>query len=425
MVAGTSSKLSGVFRSCWGAIRKIARLAWWPFRLAGMLLVGIFGRLNWQRPAWLAFVFAGFTTASGWIKRDPRRAAKYGLIILALLIAGGGAWYGYSLIPKPELVTLQASNPPRTQLENDDAKPQPLIVRFSASAAPLDKVGKEVEGLRMSPGIAGRWIWRDDSTLAFEPGVDWPVGQTINVSFDKKLLAASVRLDKYSFDFQTAPFAMNIRSAEFFQDPVDPNLKKAIVEVGFSHPVAPEEFEKRVTLRMQGQSSGVMGIGGETTPFTVSYDKKKLSAFIHSSPLPIPKKDSSLGVKIDAGVLAQSGGRGASNALEQQVAIPGLFSLRIASAGMVLVNNERYEPEQVLTLETSATVREDDMNSRIEAWVLPVYNPETPPSGTPAQRKYPYYWNNVQMIGEQLLKQSDKLVLNPIPAEQENTTNLG
>lgn len=425
MVAGTSRKLSGVFRSCWGAIRMAAKLAWWPFRLVGMLFSSLFGRLHWEQPAWLDFIFVGFAIAFGWIKRNPRRAAKYGLITLALLIAAGGAWYAYSLIPKPELVTLQASNPPRTQLENDDAKPQPLIVRFSASAAPLDKVGKEVEGLRMSPGIAGRWIWRDDSTLAFEPGVDWPVGQTVNVNFDKKLLAASVRLDKYSFDFQTAPFAMNIRSAEFFQDPVDPNLKKAIVEVGFSHPVAPEEFEKRVTLRMQGQSSGVMGIGGETTPFTVSYDKKKLSAFIHSSPLPIPKKDSSLGVKIDAGVLAQSGGRGASNALEQQVAIPGLFSLRIDSAGMVLVNNERYEPEQVLTLETSATVREDDMNSRIEAWVLPVYNPETPPSGTPAQRKFPYYWNNVQMIGEQLLKQSDKLVLNPIPAEQENTTNLG
>jgi len=427
MVAGTSRKLFGVFRSCWGAIRKTARLAWWPFRLVGMLFSFLFGRIHWEQPVWLILVFAGFAKMFGWLKRNPRRAAKYGLITFVLLIAAGGAWYGYSLIPKPELVTLEVTNPPRTELENDDAKPQPLIVHFSASAAPLDKVGKGVDGLRINPGIAGRWIWRDDRTLAFEPGVDWPVGQTVNVSFDKKLLAASVRLDKYSFDFRTAPFEMKVQSAEFFQDPVDPNLKKAIVEVGFSHPVAPEEFEKRVTLRMKGQSSGVMGIGGETTPFTVTYDKKKLTAFIHSALLPIPKKDSFLNVKVDSGVLAQSGGRGASDALEDQVAIPGLFSLNVNSASMILVNNERFEPEQVLTLETSATVNENDMNNRIEAWVLPVYNPETPPGqqpgGTSAQRKYPFYWSNVQQIGDQLLRQSDKLVLNPIPAEQENTAS--
>lgn len=400
-------------------ILKLPKLVLWPFRLIGILFGGLFGHVQWQRPVWMALSRRGVSLAFNWGKSNPRKFAKYSAIMLATFAAVGGVWYAYSLIPKPELVTFQVYAPPRTQVETDNAKPNPLIVVFSQSAAPLDKVGKEISGLRISPNVAGHWSWRNDTTLAFDPSADWPVGQEFDVSFDRELITQSVRVDKYSFNFETAPFEMSINSSEFYQDPTDPNLKKAIITVGFSHPVATEEFEKHVSLRLQGQRSGVLGIGGETTPFTVTYDKKKLTAFIHSAPLPIPPKDTELTVKVDSGVNAQSGGHGSREALEQEVTVPGLFSLRVNSANILLVNNERYEPEQVLMLETSATVQENDMKNRVEAWVLPVYNPETPLD----QRKNPYYWGNVQQIGEQLLKQSETLKLNAIPAEREYTTS--
>ena len=401
------------------AILWLPKLVLWPFRLIGMLFGALFGRVQWQRPAWMAFSRKGASIAFNWGKANPRKFAKYSSIVVVTLAALGGAWYAYSLIPKPELITFQVYAPPRTQVENENYKPNPLIVRFSQSAAPLEKVGKEVGGLRISPNLAGRWSWRNDTTLAFEPNSDWPVGQKFDVDFDRELLTQSVRVDKYAFDFETAEFEMSINSSEFYQDPADPNLKKAIVTVGFSHPVATEEFEKRISLRLQGQRSGVLGIGGETTPFTVTYDKKKLTAYIHSAALAIPPKDTDLTVKVDSGVKAQSGGSGSRDALEQQVVVPGMFSLRVNSANILLVNNERYEPEQVLVLETSATVQENDMNNRVEAWVLPVYNPESPPD----QRKNPYYWGNVQQIGEPLLKQSEVLKLNAIPAEREYITS--
>lgn len=417
-MAGMRSKLAGAFGYSWRFFRKAIWLIWLPFRLIGWVANALFGSLHWQRPAWLRLLFKGFAKALDWIRANPRRSAKYGLSLFAVLAVAGGGWYAYSLIPRPQLISFSVTAPPRTQLENDDAKPQPLKISFSDPAAPLDKIGKETGGVRISPALEGRWLWINDSMLMFEPATDWPVGQKFNVSFDKKLLSETVRLDEYRFDFETAPFSMSILSSEFYQDPADQNLRKVIVGVSFTHPVASEEFEKSITLRMQGQRSGVMGIGGETTPFTVSYGKKKLSAFIHSAPLPIPQKDTHVDVKIDSGVHAQSGGNGADSA-SRQVSIPGLFSLRINSASMMLVNNERYEPEQVLTLETSATVHEDDMNSRIEAWLLPVYKPETPAE----QRKHPYYWGNTQEIGEPLLKASEKLALKPIPAELEHTTN--
>ncbi|MBK9161153.1 MAG: alpha-2-macroglobulin [Nitrosomonadales bacterium] len=395
----------------------ISKFALWIWKVCKLLLVALFGHWQWQSPSWGKFCYRGVLAALQWIKLNPRRFAKFSVIAISVLAAGWGAWYGYSLIPKPELITLQVIDPPRTQLENDDAKTEPLVIQFSASAAPLDMVGKEASGLHISPELEGRWSWRDDQTLIFEPAKDWPVGQTLKVSFKRNLLTQSVRVERYAFEFATAPFEMTIKSSEFYQDPTISELKKAIVSIGFSHPVAPESFEKRITLRMRGQSSGVLGMGGETTPFTVTYDKKKLAAFIHSAPLPIPPKDTTLTVKVDAGTTAQDGEGAGADALEQEVPVPGLFSLGIYSADMQLVNNERYEPEQVLTLTTSAAVHENDMKNRIQAWVLPVFNPETPVE----QRKRPYYWGNLAQIGDALLGQSDRLALTAIPAEREYT----
>ncbi|MDO8990968.1 MAG: alpha-2-macroglobulin [Sideroxyarcus sp.] len=398
---------------------KLSILLRLPFRLVGMLFGGVFGHLHWQRPAWVGLSFHGAAVAFNWGKSNPRKFAKYGGIAIAALGVVWGAWYAYSLIPKPELVSYDVYAPSRTEYELESYEPKPLIVRFSGSVAPLDKVGKEVTGVRISPEQPGRWSWLSDTTLEFKPNADWPVGQEFKVGFERELLAQTVRVEDYSFKFETAAFEMSINSSEFYQDPVDPNLKKAIVTVGFSHPVATEGFEKRISMRLQGQRSGVLGIGGETTPFSVTYDKKKLTAFIHSAPLPIPPKDTYLAVKVDSGVSAQSGGNDTDDALEQTISVPGLFSLNVDSAEMLLVNNERYEPEQVLMLETSATVDETDMKNRVEAWLLPVYNPETPLD----QRKNPTYWGDVKQIGEPLLKQSGKLALTAIPAEREYSTS--
>jgi len=390
----------------------------------GLALGWIFGQLSWQSPPWLGFLRRQFAALIAWMRANPRQTRRgvFGLIAAAAL--GSGGWYAWSLIPHPETLSFEVTDPPRTALEQDYASPEPLVVKFSASTAPLAKVEKALAaddtGLpRLNPAIVGQWTWIDDKTLSFQPKFDWPVGQSVEVTLGKPLHTDTVRLEKYSFSFNTAPFEMTIQSREFYQDPVDPNQKKAIVTVGFSHPVATEEFEKRVVLRQEGQKEGVLGVGGETTPFTVSYDRKKLTAYIHSSPLPIPRKDSFLDIKIDAGVKARKGGPATTAAASERVAIPGLFSLYMESADMVLVNNERFEPEQVLTLETSAPVHENEMRQKISVWVLPEFHPDTPAE----QRRSPHTWGNTQQVGEAVLKQAKPLALHAIPAEQENTSS--
>ena len=112
-----------------------------------------------------------------------------------------------------------------------------------------------------------------------------------------------------------------------------------------------------------------------TTRFTVAYDKLRLNAYVHSVALPIPKEATNLGLTLDKGVLAQAGGVPSQQALTAAVQVPGLYSLQVADAAVAVVTNERYEPEQVLTINSSQLVHEREMAKAVTAWLLPLQNP--------------------------------------------------
>ena len=111
-------------------------------------------------------------------------------------------------------------------------------------------------------------------------------------------------------------------------------------------------LEKRIKLERADQKTGILGIGGKGYPFTVSYDKYKGEAYIQSKPLEIPEKDTSMSHLRSTPACGPSGaGRGRPKASKRQVTIPGKYTLlRIDSAELSVVRNERYEPEQVLVV---------------------------------------------------------------------------
>src|SRR5256886_16006699 len=119
-------------------------------------------------------------------------------------------------------------------------------------------------------------------------------------------------------------------------------------------------------------------------------------------------------VTVDPGVRSSRGGPGTDQPLEQRVQVPGLFSLAVQGAQLTLVRNERYEPEQVLILSTSADVGEKDIQENVKAWVLPVYNPSTPAD----QRVRPFVWGRPEIIDPEILKASTPPTPTPAPAER-------
>ena len=394
----------------------IARLG----SLFGALLAAVFG--TWRAPVWmrwsgLQMQRAGTATATA-ARARPRVFGAAALAVVALAVGGYYSHAWWKARPQPVTVSLAVVNPPITDFLNAGA-PNALVVNFSKSVAPLALVGKEVTaGITTTPAVDGQWRWAGDRQLTFTPKAEWPVGAEYKAVIERSAIAPQVKLEQYDFTFASAAFQPSLRKAEFYQDPINPSIKKAVFEIGFTHPVNTAEFEKRVELRLAGQAEGVLGVGREKTAFTVSYDKLKLSAYVHSVVMPIPKEATTLGFTLEKGVAAQAGGALSKAALGGGVDVPGLYSMSVAGATVAVVTNERFEPEQVLVVNTSQLVHERELARNLLVWVLPLRNPDQKKED---QGTEPYPWSDASEVSANVLKAATKLDLFPVPAEQEHT----
>jgi hypothetical protein len=396
----------------WNALKEFAGIVreglGWVFR-------DMFGTVVWQSPPWYIAARLAVQRAIGWIKANRRLTASVAAGVVILAGAAGGGWWWYVHLPKPVEVAFNVREPARSRIEEKDWKPEPLTVNFQLSVALLAKAGKDIDsGIEMEPRLEGRWFWEGDKRLVFQPKADWPVGQTFSVLLSRKgLLSENVRLAKYRFEFKSARFQSLITQGEFYQDPIDPKLKKIVATVNFSHPVDGAEFEKRVALKLEGPFI----TPNTAIPFTVTYDKLKLNAYIHSASIEIPREQSAVDVSVDAGLMAARGGSRTENKQGRKVSVPGVYALHVRNANATLVNNEKLEPEQVLLLETSQTVHEKNFAQNLGVYALPIHHPDTRID----DRKHPYSWGGTAGIGPEILKLSERINLEAVPAEREYT----
>jgi alpha-2-macroglobulin len=381
----------------------------------------VFGRWSWEAPGWTRRAAAHGKAGDAWVRTHPRAAllGSTGFVIVFAALYWGHLWWEAQ--PKPVTIGAEVVAPGRTEIEAETPEgraPKPMYLRFSDTVAPLNRVGKTVaSGIDLSPAFAGEWHWESDRLLRFTPKKDWPIDEAFEVRVHKEALAPQIRLAQDRFSFRTAPFVVSLRDAGFHQDPVKPGLKKVLLHLSFSQPVDPAELEKRIELRLAGQTEGVFwGLGKETTEFSVTYDKLKLNAYVHSATLAIPSVDSSVNVRVESGVTGARGGK-SSESFARVVPVPGLHSLRIPSISTEVANNEREEPEHVLVLNSSATVHEKAMQGAVRAWILPLNRP----SERSRTREDPYWWP-MDQITDEVLKQSTPLKLDPIAAEREYST---
>ena len=399
----------------WAALVRAASKA-----LAGIawLSARVIGRWEWQPPSWMAWIGHGLAQGGRWLAADLRRAAAAVLLVLGLF----GGWYWYKTRPTPHYVTYNVTAPALTEWnERGIDTIHPLAIEFDESAAPLANVEKAVtKGVEISPAIAGEWYWVSDKNLEFRPKNDWPVDKSFTVTFARKVFfAPGVRLEETSFDFRSQPFAANISASQFYQDPRDPNLKKLVATVSFSHPVDTGEFEQHVSLILS-KDAEYLGLKPDSRNFSVVYDKFKLAAYIHSAALAMPRDDAPITLHVDKGIHAARGGNGTKLRLESTVVIPGRSSLRFSGLHMTLVDNARYEPEQILMMSSSSPVTEKALSGKVDAWVLPVRHPQ--------QRKEdpnPYNWSDPDQIGKDILALSQRLPLTYVASEQGGDTNHG
>ncbi len=369
------------------------------------------GRWEWQPPAWLPWIGGRLAQGFHYIAADAKRAAIFALVLMGAV--GGLVWYKNR--PVPHYVTYAITDPGLTEYSDKGIfSIKPLIVEFSESAAPLQQVDKTMAaGIGISPKMAGAWLWVSDKELRFTPKNDWPIGQAFTVSIARKgFLARGVLLEDYSFDFRSQPFSAKIAASQFYQDPRDPSLKKLVATVEFSHPVDAGQFEQRVSLAL-AKDAVYLGLKADSRSYTVVYDKFKLAAYIHSAALAMPRDDTPITLRVDKGVRAARGGNETKDRMEAVVTIPGRASLRFSGLRMTLVDNARYEPEQILLMNSSSPVAERALAGKVAAFLLPVRHPKQPKEDTK-----PYVWGDQSQVGKEILALSQPVPLSYVSSEE-------
>src|SRR5471032_1280327 len=120
-------------------------------------------------------------------------------------------------------------------------------------------------------------------------------------------------------------------------------------------------------------------------------------------------------VRVDAGVLAQRGGKGTIEPLVQTVNVPGLYGLAISEITTNVVSNENGDPQQVLHLTATMSVHEREMARGVHVWMLPVSDK---PGGEA------FAWSDPPEVTDTVLKSATPLKLDPVPNEREIDTSL-
>jgi len=363
----------------------------------------LFGQMTWQPPGW-------GSASTRKLAQHPRRSL--GGIAVVLLLVAGGYWLATRPTPiEPDALQIEVHAPTLTDYEKVPAKIDTLKLTFSGSAAPIADLGKAPKGIQLQPTFAGNWMWVDDHTLEFTPASDWPVGQDYEIQIDRAVtVARGVKLGEDTLAFHTAPFAVKLRSSEFYQDPVDPALKKAVFEFGFSHPIDAAQFERRITLQLHDGADSAQAPPGHT----VSYDEHRLKAWVHSEPLHLPDNGGSVALALARGVTSALGGPGTQEPVEGKVKLPSLYSVAVDSIEATLVDNERYEPEQVLVLTFNNAMRDTEVAGAVRTWLLPAKNPKIAANKQPAL----YPWSDSD-VDESILAKSQPIPLSALPGERE------
>lgn len=383
-------------------------------------LAGLFGIVQWQQPIWFKSTKLWLVSRVDTIRQKP----MIGLIgLFAIVAISASGWFGYQwwqARPKPVTVDFTVQAPERADIEQQEP-PHPLVVTFAGSVAPLALVDKDVtDGIVMSPKVAGHWHWVDDKTLEFRPDKEWTVGEKYGVKLEKNAVAPHILLTKWNVDFASPVFVSTLEKAEFYQDPTDPVLKKAVIQLHFSHPVDGKTLEKNIKLTLKNRAEDAKQ--DKNLSFTVTLDKLKLNAFVHSESLPIPAYDQQVILNLSGNVTAEGSSATNREPLTANVQVPGLYNgLSINDVQLtVMPNKQTQQQEQILLINTTMPVHEQKMAQAMEVWLLPRNNPKIPD----ADQTQPYPWSADEVTPD-IIGLSTRLPAKAIPAEHEFSQTHG
>jgi alpha-2-macroglobulin len=391
----------------------------------------LLGDLAWTPPGWLSRL----AHRSGEWRRSHRRASL--LIVVALILAGVGGWQLWEWRqrqPKPLTVSVRVDSPGVTA-NAKELKPQPLAIQFGGSVqklerqeaatpapgggAPAPDANIVKSGVRIDPPVEGVWRWASDSRLVFEPNKDWPADQKYRVTLDRALFPSHVLLENYVLEAKTPAFEAKISKIEFYTDPTDPAVKQVVATFDFTHRVDMVELEKRLNLRMIGDSEVFKK---DASRFSITAGLNQRVAYLRTTPLALPEHEDFMRVILDKGLPTTQGGALTAAVVDDKVLVPDLYSFfRIKSVNGMIVRNNEGEPEQILMIETTSAAKSEDVQKALRVYLLPEKKAAKGDDAAKEGDDAPGEWKSPQEIDEEVLKSATLLPIKLVPAGKDNS----
>lgn len=381
----------------------------------------LLGKLSWEKPAWLALIFSNF-------KQNPKKAySLLGCSILFLLICITGYLY-YQHLPKPQLISAHVHIPNIVMDENHKQIPQPLNIIFNhetqnsiisdsefdsfnnLSVAPLEQIGKVItKNIEISPSISGQWQWQSDKILTFMPTSPWPAGQEYTVSFSKNLFKQTYRMPEWHIKFTTIPFSIHIKDFKFFQDLFNPGVYKTSATLSFNYPVDTQNLSQHIQLFYPETNKPLA--------YKTSYGPGNLEAYIQAEIKPLPDHAQYLKLNLTKEIKPGTSGNPTTTAIEARLMIPDKNSvMKISKISAVIVRDNKGQPEQILTIESTAGVTTENLEHSLHVYLLPK---DYPAVGNMGIQKN-YAWHNPGEVRSDML--THKVDIIPIPTEHDFET---
>ncbi len=371
------------------------------------------GKFSWTAPLWLK----GLNNAR---KKNPK--FSFGIIVVAVIAVG--AYLYFDSLPNPVMVKAEFDDLKITP-NYKDAKPDNLNIWFEydfsklnadqialdgvPSVARIDLVGQEITvGIKLQPSKKGKWTWITDRHIRFVPETDWPAGTEYKISFDKTPFSKETLFSKNTYQFSTPVFNAEFSQINFYQDPQDISLRRVVSTLKFSHPIDQTTFEKNISMGMRPSGKNITA-----TPvsynFKLTYDKNSREAYILSEPVKLPDQSNYMKVLLKKGVKSLLGGEGIKEDIETKIVIPDIYSFfKVVNAGLKIVKNEKNEPEQVLMLEFTDDIFQEELLGKFSLYLLP----------QKGERNGKSFWKGPRQVNENVLSDSKKIQFRVIPNEK-------
>lgn len=400
-------------------------------------LIGLlFGNISWQPPQWLkntgrflsqTWLGRKFSQWNASIRRsfqvNPKKASfvtTLAAVILVTALVSLKFYLNYlNSLPQPEYVKVDITS--FGIIDERDPATFQINIFFDHDVAQLSDLNKpQITGVSMSPEVAGVWKWASARQLTFSPqGVTekkffWPAGVTYTFKFAKNIFAPQWQFETYKYEKASEQLRIHLSNKEFYIDPVNPQIKKIVSTVTSNYPLDVEDFKKKISFQMRSKESSLLGKSGEAKKFSVSFSRDQMTAYLESEVISLPTSDYEMQVSVAEGVRSSRGGKPSDAKLEVTVEILGKYSaFQIESAALVFARNEKYEPEQVIVINTRVAAQSEEVAQKLEFKLLPKDRQ------LPGEKEITkdYFWTLTDLMPD-VIQKSDKVNFEVIPTEE-------